>query len=86
MDSIVKQITFVMQGMVSYWSISFDWLKKLQRPHDNVLAEIWIGYLPNISHKHYHLIQLVLFIFSQKQQCGGGGGCFDVDVEWYDVQ
>jgi hypothetical protein len=31
------------------------------------------------------LIQLVLFIFSQKQQCGGGGG-FDVDVEWYDVQ
>jgi hypothetical protein len=30
------------------------------------------------------VVQLVLFIFSQKQQCDGGGG-FDVD-EWYDVQ
>jgi hypothetical protein len=33
------------------------------------------------SDKHYQLIQFVLFIFSQKQQCGGSG--FDVDVvEW----
>jgi hypothetical protein len=31
------------------------------------------------------VVQLVLFIFNQKRQCDGGGG-FDVDVEWYDVQ
>jgi hypothetical protein len=32
------------------------------------------------------VVQLVLCIFSQKQQCDGGGGGFGVDVEWYDVQ